>query len=70
MIKHWRISAVNFASNTKGRAREEEARVIATFFACKKLEEHGVHTCPCNLNVVLTLHSKMTTRNAANVIIK
>ena len=70
MIKHWRISAVNFASNKEGRAREEEARVIAIFLVCKKLEEHGVHTCPCHLNVVLTLHSKMTARNAANVIIK
>lgn len=58
MIEHWRISAVYFTCNQVDEKVKSSSKGDCRIFA-QKSEEHGVQTCPCSLNIVLTLHRKM-----------
>ena len=57
MIEHWRISAVYFAWKQVDEAVKSSRKGDGLVAAERNKEEHGVHTCPCSLNIVLTLHS-------------
>ena len=57
MIEHWRISAVYFTCNQVDEKVKSSRKGDCLVATKRNKEEHGVHTCPCSLNIALTLHS-------------